>query len=737
MRRRTLLGAALSPALLLVAAAAMPAYAALPRTYQVQRVDSPVPGANGNFGRALAVVGDVNADGKQDLLVGNDKHGTKPGQVFVISGADGSLIRELQRPDTDAVGSGRPSGFGAAVGKIGFNQSIGPFTDIGSCLGGDSADADAYCDTPTVGAADGIPDFLVSASGVDVNAVTGAIDPTLNNDLGVAYIFDGKTGALLRKFMMPAADRQMEVALGGDPRYGRAALSPGGMFPCAGQAGIGTCPTIPNAVSGGDINGGGTADLIIAATDFDETPANSHPSSPCAASVAAICPSSGRVYVYYGEGISGSAPTVVDDTPDQAITDLWSKPDGGSRVGTTLTPVGDLGRCTTNALPSAGSPCPNPTRTADGKADFVSAGPDFDAYGVNGTGTVFLIDGASGTIMRQFDNPEPQPVSAMGLAQNGLIQPAFGDLGQSVFWDFYVPATHANAGGTAVGKGLVFNGDITARERFIPFAQLNDPTPNSSGNFGASAAGIGNVDESTVQNEVMVGAIGPHAPGTNVNVENDVHIFRPIDEQVLQSFPNPDLQPGAGFGEGVAPLGDLNGDGFLDFALSGGGYDLTTSSGTCVVTCLNAGRLYIYRSDNSALALGATPPATAPPAAAGGTTTTAPVLAGREIELEASTNRVVRSAASGRSVRLAGHIDAFANPAGCERRQSVALQRRLPGSLRYRTFKSVRTSSGGSFVTRTVPARTYLYRARVEQTSACEGALSNRERITVVVRSSR
>ncbi len=741
MRRSLVVVFTLPLALLLAALTALPASAALPRDYQVQRVDSPAPGINGNFGRALAVVGDVDADGKQDLLVGNDKHGTRAGQVFVISGADGSLIRELQRPDTDAVGSGRPSGFGAAVGKIGFNQSSGPFTDIGSCSLGDSADADANCDNATVGAPDGIPDFLVSASGIDVNPVTGAIDPSLNNDLGVAYVFDGRTGALLRTFMMPAVDRQMQVALGGDPRYGRAALSPGGMFPCAGQAGIGACPALPAVVAGGDLNGGGIADIIVAATDFDETPANSHPSSPCAASAAAMCPSSGRVYVYYGEGIAGSAPTVVDDTPDQTITDLHSKPDGGSRVGTTLTPVGDLGRCTTSPAPPAGSLCPSPTRTADGKADFVSAGPDFDAYGFNGTGTVFLIDGSTGTIMRQFDNPEPQPVSAMGLAQNGLIQPAFGDLGQSAFWDFYVPSTHANVGGVAVGKGLVFNGDVTARERFIPFAQLNDPTPNSSGNFGASAAGIGNVDESTVQNEVMVGAIGPHAPGTNANVQNDVHIFRPIDEQVLQSFPNPDLQPGAGFGEGVAPLGDLNDDGFLDFALSGGGYDLTTGSGPCSTMCSNAGRLYIYRSDN-------TPAAAAPPAAAfvpapaattttTVTTTTAAVLAGRQIELDASPNRVVRSAARGGVVRLSGQIDAFANVASCEPNQRVSLQRRLPASRRYRTFKFVRTSSRGAFTTRTIAARTYVYRARVGQTSACHGAASDRERVTVVRRKGR
>jgi hypothetical protein len=165
--RRLAAGSVLSFLVLLGSAA--PTSAALPRSYDLQRVDSPVPTANGNFGRAMAVVGDLNADGEQDLLVGNDKHGTRAGQVFVISGEDGSLIRELQRPDTDTVGSGRPSGFGAAVGKIGVNQTSGPFNDIGSCPGGDGADADAYCDSATVGAPDGIPDLLATASGVDVN----------------------------------------------------------------------------------------------------------------------------------------------------------------------------------------------------------------------------------------------------------------------------------------------------------------------------------------------------------------------------------------------------------------------------------------------------------------------------------------------------------------------------------------------------------------------------------------
>jgi hypothetical protein len=64
----------------------------------------------------------------------------------------------------------------------------------------------------------------------------------------------------------------------------------------------------------------------------------------------------------------------------------------------------------------------------------------------------------------------------------------------------------------------------------------------------------------------------------------------------------------------------------------------------------------------------------------------------------------------------------------------VALQRRRPGTVRYRTFKFVRTTAGGTFSTRTVPTRTYIYRARLGRTSQCQGTTSNREQITVVTR---
>src|SRR3954447_22659852 len=89
--------------------------AALPRTYTVQRVDTPTPAVNANFGIGFVNSGDVNGDGKADLLVGTDEHGGGSSSVHVVSGANGSIIRSISAPDA---GGGNAAGFGSYVGKI-------------------------------------------------------------------------------------------------------------------------------------------------------------------------------------------------------------------------------------------------------------------------------------------------------------------------------------------------------------------------------------------------------------------------------------------------------------------------------------------------------------------------------------------------------------------------------------------------------------------------------------------
>jgi len=711
-------------AVALLALACGSAAAKLPRTYQAQTVDSPNPTPAGDFGIGFVNTGDVNGDGKDDLLVGTDEHGGSTGQVFVMSGANGSAIRTINSPDGD--GSGTKASFGAYVGKI---------ADVASCPGGAPGQV---CPNNPSGGPDGVPDELVTALGVDVLIGSG---PNTLADAGRAYVVDGATGAILKRLQMPDSDLNEQFdAPGGPakPAFGRTILSPAGQPPCAGNMSIGKCASVPDAVRIGDLDGGGKPDVLVGASDYFETDATANPDSPCAASASSQCLQAGREYVLYGESFTdadgtGTDPTTIDNAPDQTIKNPTAQPDDLSAttntnresMGYSITPVGDLGTCTSGG--GEGVTCPRATTsgTADGRPDYVLSSHRTDEFGMFDVGVAYVVDGPTGSILATYHHPEPQPASI--FAFSNYNQPAIGDVGGTTTTpDVYEPAMRQNNPYTGGGRGYVMNGSFlqTGSPNAISFATLNDPTPHPSEDFGTSSAGIGDVAgaEAGLDNrgEVLVGAYGPHNPGTNGNVVNDVHIFSALTEQALQSIDPPDPQPGAGFGTALAPLGDLNGDGFLDVAVGAGLYDVGGNA--------NQGRIYIFRSDDS-------PAPTQPAASTQGTQGAAAsvtVVNGRTVDLAASADSVRR----GRRVRLSVVVEAFAGGTSCTANQVVALQRRAPHTAGYRTFAFRRTSSRGRLSTLTKPTTTRLYRARVSQTATCGGAVSGAQRVTVTRRRS-
>jgi hypothetical protein len=751
---------ALIGALVMLALGPGAALAALPRTYQVQTIKNPVletdiaTAAEGRFGVAMVNAGDLNGDGEDDVLVGTDEHGGPfAGVVFVLSGGDGSVIRKLDPPDPG--GSGNGAGWGAYIGRIGANASSAPFSDLGSCSGGT---ANATCPNATVGPADGVPDLLITALGVDV-PFTGGGGGTLI-DAGRAYVIDGATGALLKKIDMPDGDLVDQSGKTGPPKpaFGRTILAPAGLPPCAGNMGIGTCPAMPFAVRVGDFDGGTGAsscsaggncpDIIVDASDFYEIQATANPESDCGLTLSAQCLQSGRAYIYRGESIAGSDPAVIENTPDQTIKNPAAQADeigattnhNRENLGYSIEPVGDLGKCLKTGGGTSGpglfcrksSGAPDGTTTPDGRPDVVLSSHRTDDFGMDDAGVALLFDGqdAEGSLLATYRHPEPQPASI--FAFSNYNQPAIGDVGSGTNADVYQAAMRQNNPFTGGGRGYVMNGNFLqgGSPNAISFATLNDPTPNPSEDFGTSSSGVGNVAGAETSpalgphNEILVGAYGPHNPGTNQSVINDVHIFSPLTEQELQRLVPPDQQPGFGFGNALAPMGDLNDDGFLDYAIGAGLYDDVTSTGTPVP---NAGRIYLYLSDNSPAppTAGPTPPTPGPQGPQGAP---GPTLAGRVVDLAASRGRVRR----GRSIRLAGDVEAFADPAHCEQGVLVELQRRVPNRPGFRTFARRTTSSTGGFAARTRPRRTLLYRALVRRTDACLGAASDRERVTVI-----
>jgi hypothetical protein len=677
-----------SPAL-----AVAPPPTGLPLGYTVQRVDSPTPAANGNFGLGFAQAGDLNGDGKMDLIVGTDEHGGSTGPVFEISGVDGSLIRSIPTPDTG--GTGTAPSFGSYVGAL---------PDIGSCAGGTPG---ATC--TSFGLPDGTPDVLVSALGVDVGGLV---------DAGRGYVIDGATGGVLRRLDLPPADITEQLAAPGGaakPALGRTILNPSSQF------GAGNDTAAPSVLIG-DMNGGGKPDVIVGASDYFETGATANPQSACAAAgPTAQCLQAGRAYVYYGETIAAGSPATPDNAPDMTIKNPAAQPDDTTQPVNTnresfaysVEPIGDVGQCLANPGPGARCLDAASNATADGLPDVAISSHRTDEFGMFDVGVVPLIDGKTGSVLYTYHHPEPQPASLFGFSN--FNQPAIGDVGQGTAPDVYQAAMRQNNPYTGGGKGYFMNGNFRqpTSPNSISFATATDPTPHPSEDFGTSSAGIGNVfgKVGDMRNEVMIGAYGPHNPGTATDTINDVHIWDPIHEVELQNFAAPDQQAGLGFGTALAPLGDTNGDGFIDYAIGAGLYDLVTSSGPCSVTpCGDAGRIYIFTSDNTQPSGG----------------NQAPVQNARSLTLKANKRLVAKK----EKVKLSGQLGAVAGGAACTAGQVLAIERRSK-SGGFNAIGQAETDSGGAYRASVKMGRTAVLRVTVGASASCAAASSPTVKVKV------
>ena len=323
----------------------------------------------GQIGSSLSVSADINGDGIADLIAGVPHHVSNPdnndtksistGKALVFSGKDGALLFTFFDPAEQEGGH-----FGTAVAALG---------DVDS---------------------DGVADFVVGADGKDIGGGGSSSikrgerqspDEGGTPNVGQAFVFSGKTGALIRILDDPAdgysaagAHFGSAVANIGDVNQDGvtdiAVGAPGKaqLFVFNGKTGdelyeidsptFDTMPSFGAAVAGGqDFNKDKRADIIVGAPLQNG--------------------SRGAVYVFNGRDgslIRTLNPPVVQDF---------------AKFGASVYASTDV--------------------TGDKRADIIVGAPGKDVNGIQGAGEAYLYDGVRGSLNKTLDSVSPQTTPAL------------------------------------------------------------------------------------------------------------------------------------------------------------------------------------------------------------------------------------------------------------------------------------------------------------------------------------
>jgi hypothetical protein len=297
-----------------------------------------------SFGFYISSPGDINADGKDDIVVGTDAqnvytgfgapcgaaepNGCNEGQgrAWAFSGATGVLLRTFDDPDPQ----------GTATNRARFGSRIGRAGDV---------------------TGDGVADIIIGASANDVPAGCADVTPVpagCRRDQGQAYIFNGATGALVRTLNLPAAD-QVPAA------------------PCAAN-----CGTFGIAVQGpGDTDGDGVEDQLVDAGNYSFYTGTG---LPCGAPEPNGClEGQGRMYTF--SGATGALLQRFDDPIPQAGATF------GFQDAAPLSP-GDVNR--------------------DGFADVYANGFGQNGPTGEGEGRAWVFNGKTGALLLSLLDPTPE-----------------------------------------------------------------------------------------------------------------------------------------------------------------------------------------------------------------------------------------------------------------------------------------------------------------------------------------
>ncbi len=530
---------------------------------------SPNPVEWGFFGSGVIGTGDMNSDGRPDMVISastEDGGATDAGRVYVFSGIDGSLLRTFVSPNPEVDGT-----FGASIASVPDVNSDGcPDLMVGASYedGGDSDTGRAYLLSGSDGALlstfvspnpESGGDFGTSVSSIgDLNgdgfadALVGArLEDGGAANAGRAYVFSGADGALIHPIGSPTpeangffghaafsvgdatADGLDDFVIGTYYEDGGGVLDAGRVYFFDGDLDAPRLTLIsPNAqtnsrfgcaaAGAGDVDNDGDPDIVVGA--YGETVGGST--------------AAGRVYLF-DAGTGALVRTLVSPNPEYA-----------GRFGWSVAGTGDVD---------------------DDGYDDVVIGADSEDGGAGGAGRAYVFSGQTGGVLYTLVSPNPVGSGGFGSHVSGA-----GDVDDDGYADVIVGASEPPGGLSGAGRAYVFSGQTGS----ILYT-LVSPNPEEWGSFGASAACVGDIDNDGYD-DVVVGA-GGESGGESAS--GRVYVFSGSTGNLLATLVSPAPEEGGHFGAAVAGIGDRDGDGFDDLMIGA----LYEDGGAT-----DSGRAYVY-----------------------------------------------------------------------------------------------------------------------------------------------
>lgn len=321
-----------------------------------------------------------------------------------------------------------------------------------------------------------------------------------------------------------------------------------------------------SAVAGaGDVNRDGRADLLVGA------PGQREGGRADQGQAYVLSGADGRLLLTFdnpipqaeaafGAAVAGAGDVNGDGAPDLLVgapeQDVGSSSNGGQAFvfsgadGRLLLTLDDPSfNCCGFGRPLAGAGDVN----GDGAPDLL-VGDDFQG--------VHVFSGADGSVLRTLDRPP-------GAGSFGEALAGIGDVNGDGSPDLVVGAPGTSAAGELQqGRAFVFSGADASLLR-----TLDLPIPNSGAQLGSAVAGAGDVNGDGVP-DLLVGAPRRDLAGVDGSSQGQAFVFSGTDASVLLTLDTPTPDSLAGFGEVVAGIGDVDGDGAPDFLVGAPGQDV-------------------------------------------------------------------------------------------------------------------------------------------------------------------